>query len=357
MNTHAAASDPRLALVVGAGGLVGTHLVERLLEKGWNVIGVSRRPIEHDSSRFRHLPVDVSNAEHCTTAASELANVTHLFFTARVGHRDPSTETELNVRVLRNALEHLLGRASRLQHVCLVHGTKWYGSHLGPFPNPAVENQPRHPGTNWYFGQHDWMLEFQYGRRWTWSTVRPHIVVGLSIGHPYNCVSTLAAYATLCKERGQPLTFPGSEAAFESITQATDATLLADAQIWSSVSPACANQDFNIINADYFRWKQLWPVLADFVGVERGGPGGTPLREAMKDATRDWERLVDRYRLRTVPIGDIASWSFGDFLFATDWDVMSSTVKARQYGFDTVICTEESFLHHLTRMREQRLIP
>jgi nucleoside-diphosphate-sugar epimerase len=357
VNSGGARGSSRHALVVGAGGLVGAHLVDRLLETGWEVTGISRRALDHESPRFHHLSVDVSDEARCIAAAPHLKSTTHLFFTARVGHRDPATETELNVRVLRNTLEHLVAHAGELQHVCLVHGTKWYGSHLGAFPNPAVEHQPRHAGPNWYFGQHDWMVEFQRGRRWTWSTVRPHIVVGLSLGQPYNCVSTLAAYATLCRERGLPFDFPGSEVAFNAITQATDATLLADAQIWSSVTASCANQDFNIINPDYFRWRQMWPAIADFFSIKPGVSGARPLRESMGDAQGDWERLVSRHRLRSTRLSDIASWTFGDFLFGTEWDVMSSMLKSRQHGFDAVIGTEASFLSHLARMREQRLIP
>ena len=347
----------RTALVVGAGGLVGTHLVERLLDQGWDVIGVSRRPVGVDAPRFRHLAVDILDAAQCRRTAAQLDRVTHVFFTARIGHREAATENALNVNALNNTLEHLLAESRQLQHVCLVHGTKWYGSHLGAFPNPAIESQTPHAGENWYFGQHDRLTDYQRRVSWTWSTVRPHIVIGVSVGHPYNCLSTLAAYALLCRERQRPFTFPGSDKAFNAVTQATDASLLADAQIWSSITRACANHDFNVINADYFRWNQLWPVIADYFAIQAEGPDGVSLCESMRDAQPDWQRLIKRYGLQTTSLDDLASWSFGDFLFRTDWDVMSSTVKTRQFGFDPVIATRDSFLHHLGQMREQRLIP
>ena len=350
-------ADRRLALVVGAGGLVGGHLVERLLAKGWSTLGIARRPDTRHSPRYRHLQVDLSDAARCREIAPQLAEATHLFYAVRVGHRDPDAENAINVAVLRNTLEHLLAHAPDLRHVCLVHGTKWYGSHLGPFPNPAIEQQARHSGSNWYFGQHDWLSEFQRGRNWTWSTVRPHIVVGVSVGYPYNCVTTLAAYAALCRERGQAFHFPGSEAAFNAITQATDATLLADAQIWTAETPACAGHDFNVINADYFRWCQLWPAIADFFGLSPGGPSAATLKTLMGDAQPDWARIIERHQLRDVPLSAIASWSFGDFLFSTDWDVMSSSLKTRQFGFNEPVGTEESFIRHLRRMRDDRLIP
>ncbi|MGE0796932.1 MAG: SDR family oxidoreductase [Lautropia sp.] len=352
-----APADPRLALVVGAGGLVGGHLVERLLERGWDVVGIARRPLSHRSPRYRHLPLDVADAARCVERCAEVAGVTHLFYAARAGHRDAAAETALNVAMLRNTVDALLARASRLAHVCLVHGTKWYGSHLGPFRTPAVEEQPRHAGENWYFGQHDWLVERQRGRNWHWSTMRPHIVAGVSVGYPYNCLTTLAAYAALCREHRRPFAFPGSAAAFDAITQATDATLLADAQIWTAENPACAGQDFNVINADYFRWRHLWPAIAGFFGLEPGGPDGPALAESMRDAQPEWDALVHRHGLQPLPLSALASRSFGDFLFGTDWDVMSSMLKARRFGFDRVVGTEQSFVGHLARMRDARLIP
>jgi nucleoside-diphosphate-sugar epimerase len=357
MSAPQSPAGARLALVVGARGLVGGHLVERLLERGWDVVGIARKPLSHDVSRYRHLSIDVSDAGRCAEQASALAGVTHLFYAARAGHREPAVETALNVAMLRNTIETLLARASRLEHVCLVHGTKWYGSHLGPFRTPAVEDQPRHAGQNWYFGQHDWVAAHKRGRAWRWSTVRPHIVVGVSVGYPYNCLTTLAVYAALCREHRRPFTFPGPEAAFDAITQATDATLLADAQIWTAEEPRCAGEDFNIVNADYFRWRHLWPAIAAFFDVEPAGAGGPTLSVSMQDAESEWDRLVRRHGLRPVPLAALASRSFGDFLFRTDWDVMSSTVKARRFGFEPVVATEASFLSHLARMREARLIP
>ena len=44
-----------------------------------------------------------------------------------------------------------------LRRVVLVTGTKYYGSHLGPFKTPARESDPRHMPPNYYFDQIDWL--------------------------------------------------------------------------------------------------------------------------------------------------------------------------------------------------------
>ena len=51
-------------------------------------------------------------------------------------------------------------RRASLRRVVLVTGTKYYGSHLGPFKTPARESDPRHMPPNYYFDQIDWLTGF-----------------------------------------------------------------------------------------------------------------------------------------------------------------------------------------------------
>lgn len=347
----------RVALVAGARGIVGGNLVGRLIERGWSVIGISRGAAGETRAGYRHISCDLRDPAACDAAAAQLRSITHVFYAARASAREPEQEIAANIAMLRTVMEQLLGQASGLRHVCLVHGTKWYGSHLGPFRTPARENDPRHAGGNWYFDQHDYISDLQRGRDWTWSTLRPHVVCGLSVGYPFNIVSTLAVYATLTREAGRSFDFPGSERAFSAITQATDARLLADSMIWAAQSPQAANQDFNVINGDYFRWSNLWPVLADAFGLRCGGPVARRMSDLMVGTEPVWSDLVRRHGLAANLLDSLASWRFADFLFKAEWDAMSSTVKIRQAGFDRPLATEQSILSLVEEMRRRRLIP
>lgn len=346
-----------VALVIGAGGLVGGNLVSRLLERGWTVFGVSRGERRGTSGRYHHIPCDITDAAACAALPAACPDVTHVFYAARASGGDPALEAALNGRMLRNVMESGLARIRSLAHVTLVHGTKWYGSHLGEFRTPAREDDPRHAGPNFYFEQHDFIASLQKECGWHWSTVRPHIVLGQSTGYPFNCLTTIAAYGTLCREMGRPFDFPGSEKAFAAITQATDAGLLAEAMIWTAQDPRCDNQSFNIINGDYFRWKNLWPALAAFFGAAPGGPVATPMSQLMAGAEGAWTAIVNRHALKATPLSALANWTFGEFLFRAEWDVLSSIVKSRQNGFHEALDTEANFLNHLAVMRRDRLIP
>lgn len=101
-----------------------------------------------------------------------------------------------------------------------------------------------------------------------------------------NMSMTLTVYATLCKHTGQPFVFPGSAAQWESLTDMTDARRLARHLEWAATSPNARNEDFNVVNGDVFRWKWLWPRLAEYFGVEAAPFDGVvrPLENRMQDA-------------------------------------------------------------------------
>ena len=65
----------RLALVTGASSGIGSAIVDRLLEDGWRVIGVSRSKVEGRSDKFQSLQVDLSDLAKLRQA---LASITQL---------------------------------------------------------------------------------------------------------------------------------------------------------------------------------------------------------------------------------------------------------------------------------------
>jgi nucleoside-diphosphate-sugar epimerase len=348
---------PYKALVVGSLGLVGGNVASHLQSLGnWQVVGVSRsapaRPTEYE-----HRRLDLLDADACRAAAAQLKDITHVFFCARYSDRDTALEAWTNLAMLRNLLDPLERAAAALEHVCLVHGTKWYGSQLGPYRTPAREDDPRHMPPNYYYDQHDYVAVLQNGRPWTWSTVRPHIVCGTTTGYPFNLITLVGAYGAICAELGLPLDFPGTEACFRSVSQATEIGLLCRAMVWMATTPACANQSFNIVNSDYFRWCDLWPRLAAFFGVQMGIVRPQKLTSTMATSATLWHAMSDRYGLGISDLRSLANWSFGDFLFSADWDDMSSTAKASRHGFHDTVETEPSIIAALESLRTSQIIP
>ena len=47
--------------------------------------------------------------------------------------------------------------------------------------------------------------------------------------------------------------------------------------VWAAQSPQAANEAFNITNGDVFEWRNVWPALAETLGVETGPDTPTSL--------------------------------------------------------------------------------
>ena len=155
----------RTVLIAGASGLVGTAAVDRFLDDGWDVVAVSRRRPEVFSARdFRHVPIDLRDADATAAAASELGDVSHVVYTAvfelpgLVPGWSEREQMDTNRDMLRNLMEPL-AKAGRLEHVSLLQGTKAYGIHLHPMPVPAREKYPRDQHDNFYWLQEDYIRE------------------------------------------------------------------------------------------------------------------------------------------------------------------------------------------------------
>lgn len=346
------------ALIVGASGLVGGNLLERLCARpDWHVTTLSRRPPALHGEGARHLAVDLLDAAQCREAAPQLADTTHLFFCARSVEQNYVIKVDSNRLIVENLLDAVLPVASRLEHVQIIHGMKWYGSNLGPYRTPAKESHPRLPGVNFYYEQLDALISRQQGAKWSWSTLRPHFICGVSVGSPSNPLSTLGAYAAVLRELGEPLHFPGLEGAFDAVMNITDVSLLTRAMEWAATEPRCANEAYNIVNGDDFRWRDVWPMLSEHFGMQPGEVRPISLREFMADKQPLWERIAKREGLRIDRMDEVADWSFADVMFAGAWEQTASVVKAHQHGFTGMVDTEEMLLRILGEYRKLKILP
>lgn len=347
----------KTALVVGATGVVGGNLLRQLVSNSeWDVIAMSRRKPDIQGN-YRHISVDLLDAEDAKTKAQELGVVTHIFFSPYI--EKPTLEAMVgpNLAMLHNLMDAVEPVAMGLQHVNITHGTKWYGSHLGPFKTPAKESDPAHMPPNFYFDQQAFIVERQKGKNWTWSTARPHAICGFSVGSPMNLVLVLAVYATISKALGLPLRHPGPEANSRVLYNVTDSSLLARACIWMATDPAAANEPFNITNGDMFRWQDMWPAIAKYFDMEMAQAQKIDLIQMMGDKGPLWERLAKEHNLQPIPYEQLVGWKYGNSVFAHEFDMISSTTKARKYGFSETQDSQEMFLRHFDELRAQKIIP
>lgn len=351
------AQGKKTALIAGATGVVGRNLLRQLIcDADWDVIAVSRRAPDIEG-RYRHIAADLLDPADSTAKLGGLSEVTHIFFSAYIEKPSWAEMVAPNMALLSNLMDAVEPAAKRLQHVNLMHGTKWYGNHLGPFKTPAKETDPGHMPPNFYYDQQRFIVERQRGKAWTWSSVRPHAICGFATGNPMNLVMVLAVYATISKALGLPLRHPGSEANARALYNVTDSGLLARACVWMATNPAAANEPFNITNGDIFRWQDIWPAIAGYFGMETAQPQKIDLVHMMADKGPLWQRLVKQHNLQPISYEQLVGWSYGNFVFTPEFDIISSTTKAKRYGFAEVQDSQEMFLRQFDELRTNRVIP
>ena len=348
--------DRRVALVVGAHGVIGGSLVHHLSVGGWDVVGLSRRG-GAPSAGVRHVAVDLLDPDDAKAELGGLTDVTHIFYAA---FQDRPTWSELvppNLAMLTNVVEAVEPAAERLAHVSLMQGYKVYGAHLGPFETPAREDDPPHMPPEFNVDQQAFLETRAVGAGWTWSALRPSVVIGFGLGNPMNLAVAIAVYATLCRELGVPLRFPGRPGAYDALVEMTDAGLLARAATWAATDPAGAGEAFNVTNGDLIRWRRAWPAIAEHFGLEVGPPLPMSLADVMADKAPVWDRLVARHGLAPTPYADVSSWRFADAVFGWDYDVFADGSKLRRAGFHEFVDTATMFRDTFDDLRRRRIIP
>jgi len=261
-----------------------------------------------------------------------------------------------NAALFAAALDLLERYCPAVEHVTLLQGMKAYGSHLGPFRTPARESDPRIPEGHYYYDQEDALADRAGRCGWRWTVLRPHVVIGPARRSPQNLIAVLAVYAAIRRARGLAFSFPGPEAAFDTLYQATDADLLSTAISWAG-GLAASGEAFNITNGDYFRWRHVWPRLAAVFEMPPGDPEPQFLADTMADAGPLWARLVADHGLQQNSLDQLVSWPFADYVFGTTWDVMADTLKCRRHGFLEFLDSEQMLVDRLREMRQKTIVP
>ena len=146
------------ALVVGASGIVGNNLARHLSDRGWQVLGLARRP-PSDLDGVRPIAADLQDPASLRDILASL-RPTHVFLATWLRQPTEAENIRVNAAMVRNVLGALSG-ADTLSHVALVTGLKHY---LGPFESygkgrlpatPFREEQPRLDVENFYYAQED----------------------------------------------------------------------------------------------------------------------------------------------------------------------------------------------------------
>ncbi len=355
-------------VVAGATGLVGNAALRYFGGAGGcEVVALSRRP-PRNLSGARHVPLDLTDAAACRSAAVELRDATHLVYAALYeapnlvdGWRD-AQQISTNDLMLRNLMAALEPAAPGLRHVALLQGTKAYGVHVRPLTVPAREGRSEmYEQANFYWAQESFLRDLQKGKGWHWSILRPVLIVGLAMGGAMDLIPPLGVYAAMLRERGRLLDYPGGAA---RVSQAVDVDLLARAIAWSGEADAARNEAFNVTNGDVFTWENIWPAIASVLDMTPGKPVPLSLAKAFPDWIGPWDALRREHDLVSPGLAEFVGLSFQYADYSMRYGhaesgppSIVSTVKINRAGFTEMMDTEDMFRKWFRQARAERLLP
>jgi nucleoside-diphosphate-sugar epimerase len=352
----------RKALIVGATGIVGLNLANHLIEQEeWRVYGLARTPSVPEG--VKPIQADLLDQGSLRTALAEI-HPTHVFIATWMRQPTEAENIKINSALVRNLL-NVLSATGSVEHVTLVTGLKHY---LGSFEaygtgkvpvTPLREDHPRLEVENFYYAQEDELFKAAERDGFHWSIHRPHTIVGYAVGNAMNMGVTLAVYATICRETKHPFQFPGSSVQWNSLTDMTDARLLARHLEWAATTPPAYNEALNVVNGDVFRWKWMWERIAGWFGLSAAplNGEGIPLENQLAPLAPVWAKIAYKYNLLEPRLDVLVSPWHTDADLGRPIEVITNMGKSRKLGFLDYQPTDESFFDLFTLLREERFIP
>ena len=112
-------------------------------------------------------------------------------------------------------------------------------------------------------------------------------------------------------------------------------------------------------------WENVWPAIAETLGMEAGESRPVSLAEEMPKREADWAALVERRGL-TAPANLLQFTGYNSLVYADTvlgapnrppLPILNSTIKARQAGFTECMDTEDMFRKWFSRLQETGAIP
>ncbi|KAI9004554.1 hypothetical protein DFJ74DRAFT_693705 [Hyaloraphidium curvatum] len=400
-----------VALVTGANGVTGSYMVERILagNEFARCVGTSRRPPNPDWVK-KDLPAGVletggklswATADLAEESVEELtrkfveagcAGVTVLYWGAYVladGWGHPQ-ETEINKVMFDKCVRAVVAATNGgLKRVLLQLGEKWYWRDPDEpvpalpqreIPTPPTKSEGPAPGrAPFYTAQYNLAVALGRKHGFTWTVTLPMGIYGWTRQSQQSFVTSLAVFVFAHKLLGKPLVWPGNIHGYRGFGQGTDARLLADLNLWASLSDKCAGEVLNAASEDIYMTRYLWPRVGAYFGCE------VPTLQEMEKLVSGQKGTMTELAVDRIPYDAIGPafegckksgigkddpsfdpslhkaalpWDFLQYFFNSNGEAMwQSMTKVRRLGYTRYWDAEETFYDIFDRMVADGVFP
>jgi nucleoside-diphosphate-sugar epimerase len=226
---------------------------------------------------------------------------------------------------------------------------------------PAREDRPRVEHPNFYWLHEDYITAKSKASGFGFTILRPQLIVGPNHGVVMNLPPIIGVFAAMLNHEGRPLSYPGGA---NWVWEAVDARLVGDACLWAAGERAAAGQTYNLTNGEVFMWRDMWPAIAQTLGMEVGPDEPRSIAAYVSERSTLWDEIVRQHGLQPLHLDQILGEShyYADMTFsvgATEAPapVFVSTVKIKQAGFTQTYNSEKSFCYWLADLQARRVIP
>ncbi|MCJ1311223.1 hypothetical protein MMC25_004894 [Agyrium rufum] len=393
------------ALVFGASGISGWALMNECLRYPTartfsRIIGLTNRPLEPESTLLPmseygkrwelydgfDLTVGVEEVKGKLKAIKGIEGVTHVFFGSYTSHGASYEEVKkANVTILSNAIFAIDSLCPNLAFWTLQTGGKAYGieflPHV-PFHPPLSESAARAPDPYahniFYYAQRDLIAELAQGKKWTWTEIRPDVIVGFVPNHnAMNLAQCLGLFLEFWKWREgkskkdgwRRVEFPGDEKNWTGLHSDTNQDVLARFHIFAALNPnKTREQAFNVADGDDVAWKDVWPGVCAWFGLTGIGPSSPPSTSESGEPSKKGVEYVHEHESEWAVFEQELDLREGT-MRATGWEFMDAVMtkigfdrqydlsKVRSIGFEEEIGTVEGYCNALKRLRSGGVIP
>jgi nucleoside-diphosphate-sugar epimerase len=242
------------ALITGASGFIGSHLVDLLLARGYSVRVLLRTTSSLEwlqDQRLEHVYGDLSDVQALRSAVEGVDYVYHLAGTTRA--KSAEEYFRANQQGTRNLLATVKDHAAHLQR--FVHISSQTAVGPSPTATPIDETAPAKPLTN--YGKSKWGAELechQFFQHFPLTIVRPPAVFGPRDRDIFNFFSTL--------NKGL-LPIVGFSDKYISLIHSAD---LVRGFVQAGESQKSIGETYFIASARPYTWKEIGDIASRLAG-------------------------------------------------------------------------------------------